>query len=205
MRVDRQTIGKHHAAILEAAGRLFRRHGVAAVPVAEVTREAGLTHGAFYGHFPSKDALAAEACRASLEDSARRWTRRADRARSEDRDPIAALIDAYLTEAHRDAPEDGCVLPALGAEIARAEPPLSDALSGGVAALAAVLERELARRDPAMAEADRTRTALAMLAAMAGGIVLARACRSDPARSRAALEGAATLAREAAGPSRRPA
>ncbi len=199
MRVDRPTVASHRAAILQAAGRLFRRRGIAAVPVAEITREAGLTHGGFYGHFASKDALAAESCRSSLEDAAARWAARAERARSLGRDPIAALIDAYLTERHRDTPEEGCVLAALGAEIARAGPPLSDALGAGVAALAAVLEQEIARRTPGIAGTERVRTALAILAALTGGIVLARACRADPARSRAALAGAAALARQAAG------
>ena len=91
------------------------------------------------------------------------------------------------------------MLAALGAEIARAGPPLSDALGAGVAALAAVLEQEIARRTPGIAGTERVRTALAILAALTGGIVLARACRADPARSRAALAGAAALARQAAG------
>ncbi len=199
MRVDRPTVACHRAAILQAAGRLFRRRGIAAVPVADITREAGLTHGAFYGHFASKDALAAESCRTSLEDAAARWAARAGQARSLGREPIAALIDGYLTERHRDAPEEGCALAALGPEIARAGPPLSDALGTGVAALAAVLEQEIARRTPGIAETDRVRTALAILAALTGGIVLARACRADPERSRATLAGAASLARQAAG------
>lgn len=199
MRVTRQTFASHRAAILQAAGGLFRRRGIAAVPVSEVTREAGLTHGAFYGHFASKDALAAEACRASLEDATARWTASAERARVQGRDPIAALIDAYLTERHRDHPEEGCVLASLGAEIARAGPPLSTVLRDGVASLGAVLEQELARRMPPPGDAERRRTAMAILAALTGGLVLARACRTDPARSRDALDGAASLARQAAG------
>ena len=199
MRVARHTAAAHRVAILEMAGRLFRRRGIAAVPVAEVTREVGLTHGGFYGHFASKDALAAESCRTSLEDSARLWSARADHARAQGHEPIATLIDSYLTERHRDTPEEGCALAALGPEIARAGPPLSDALCTGVAALVVVLERELARRDEGMTEPSRVRTALAILATLTGGIVLARACSADPARSRAALDGTAELARQAAG------
>ncbi len=199
MRVDRPTFASHRAAILAAAGRLFRGRGIAAVPLAEVTRAAGLTHGAFYGHFSSKDALAAESCRSLLHDAADRWTARAARAREQGNDPIAALIDAYLTERHRDAPEEGCVLAALGPEIARADPPLSGALSTGVSALAAVLEQEIARRTPRFDAAERARASLAILAALTGGIIVARACRADPARSRAVLDGAAQLARQAVG------
>jgi TetR/AcrR family transcriptional repressor of nem operon len=200
MRVSRAIMASHRSAILHAATRLFRSRGIATVPVAEVTREAGLTHGAFYGHFASKDVLAAEACRAGLADSAARWTSRAARARAEGRDPVGTLIDTYLTEQHRDRPEEGCVLAALGPEAARAGPPVSDALGEGVAALAAVLQDELARRDPATGAADRARQALGILATLTGGIVLARACRADPGQSRAVLEGAAALARAAAFP-----
>jgi TetR/AcrR family transcriptional repressor of nem operon len=198
MRVTRTAFASHRSAMLVAAGRLFRRHGIAAVPLAEVAREAGLTHGAFYGHFASKQALAAEACCLSLEEAAHRWAARAERARAAGRDPLDAIIDAYLTERHRDHPEDGCVLAALGPEAARADQPLSGALAGGVAALTAVLEDELARRDPTRPAEARERTALAILAALSGGIALARACRADPARSAAALAGAAEIARRAA-------
>lgn len=199
MRVTRSTAAAHGAAILESAARLFRRDGMASVTVADITREAGLTHGAFYGHFFSKEALAAEACRGSLEEAARRWSDRADRARLRGCEPLAVLIDTYLTERHRDVPEDGCMLAALGPEIARAGPPLSDALCHGVATLVGVLEQEMARRDPTMPEADRVHTALAIFAALAGGVILARACRADPKRSRAALDSAARVARLAAG------
>src|ERR1700733_562867 len=102
MRVNRKTMAEHRAAILEQAGRLFRRHGIDGVAVADITGAAGLTHGAFYGHFPSKTALAAESCRATLELSAHRWRQRAAEARNTGADPIAALIDAYLAPTRLD-------------------------------------------------------------------------------------------------------
>src|SRR5580704_10783929 len=148
MRVSRHTLAAHRAAMLDHAGKLFRGHGIDAVAVADITRAAGLTHGAFYGHFPSKTALAAEACTASLQAGAARWRRRAARARAEGRDPLAAIIDSYLTEQHRDRPEDGCALSSLGPEIARAEPPLRQALDAGVTALTELLEQEISIRRP---------------------------------------------------------
>ncbi|MCW3476545.1 TetR/AcrR family transcriptional regulator [Limobrevibacterium gyesilva] len=198
MRVDRKTQAAHRAAILKQAGRLFRRDGIGGVGVAEITRAAGLTHGAFYGHFASKTALAAEACRRSLQDGAVLWRARAARARAAGADPLAAIIDGYLTERHRDQPEDGCALPALGPEIARAEPPLRAALDAGIGALAGVLEEEIAAHRPDLDPAAPARAALAMLSALAGGLILARACANDPERSRAALQAAATMARAAA-------
>jgi TetR/AcrR family transcriptional regulator, transcriptional repressor for nem operon len=102
MRVNRKTMAEHRTAILRQAGRLFRQHGIDGVAVADITGAAGLTHGAFYGHFPSKTALAAESCRHSLEHSARIWRERAAAARSAGTDSLDALIDAYLTPVHRD-------------------------------------------------------------------------------------------------------
>jgi TetR/AcrR family transcriptional repressor of nem operon len=194
MRVDRHTAAAHRTAILEAAGRLFRRGGFATMPLARITREAGLTHGAFYGHFASKNALAAESCRGLLEDAAAHWTRRAEHARAQGQDALAALIASYLTERHRDSPEQGCVLATLAPEVLRAPGPLSEALANGAAALTAVLDHEISLVEPTMGQADRARTAHAVLATLIGGIILARALRADPDRSRAALAGAAELA-----------
>ena len=188
----------HRAAILQAAGRRFRRRGIEAVTVADVTAGAGLTHGAFYGHFSSKTALAAESCHAALADGAALWRRRAARARDAGTDPIGALVDAYLSEQHRDAPETGCVLATLGPELARAAPPLGGALRAGVEDLVGVLHEELLRVRPGLPENAARDIALAMLSAMVGGLILARLCRDDDAASRAALANARRLALAAA-------
>jgi len=198
MKVSKATAAAHRATLLEQAGRLFRRHGIEAVGVADVTRAAGLTHGAFYGHFASKTALAAEATAASLRGGAERWRRRASRARANGTDPLTAIIDAYLSPAHRDAPEDGCALASLGPEVSRADPPLSESLQGGVADLLAVLEAEIGALASPPAPAECRRMALAMLSAMTGGVVLSRALASDPDASLAALRAAAAMARAAA-------
>jgi TetR/AcrR family transcriptional regulator, transcriptional repressor for nem operon len=191
-------LAEHRAAILEQAGRLFRRRGIEAVSVADVTRAAGLTHGAFYGHYASKSALAAETCARSLANGAERWRRRATQARMEHGNAVDAIIEAYLSEEHRDAPEDGCVLAALGPEVARSDAPLRGALVDGVEALTAALEDEIGRERPELDEAGRSRAALAVLSALTGGLVLARALASSPQRSRAALAAAAATARTAA-------
>jgi TetR/AcrR family transcriptional repressor of nem operon len=177
---------------------LLRRQGIEGVSVAEVSRAAGLTHGAFYGHFLSKAELVAETVVDSLARAAERWRRRAAQARGAGRDALSAIIDGYLTEAHRDVPEAGCALPALGPEVARAGAPMAAALEQGATALAEVLAEEIACLHPGLpASACRAR-ALAMLAAMTGGLVLARALAADPAASRATLVATARLARTAA-------
>ncbi|HEY0421203.1 MAG TPA: TetR family transcriptional regulator [Acetobacteraceae bacterium] len=197
MRVTRQTFATHRAALLAEAGKLFRGRGIGGVGVSEIAQAAGLTHGAFYGHFPSKSDLAAEAFTAALTDSAGQWRARAARARAEGRDPLGALIEAYLSERHRDAPETGCALAALGAEVVR-DAAMQGALRAGIAALTAVLEEELARLHPGLDPPAIARRALAMLSVMNGGLLTARALASDPDRSRETLRGAAELARQAA-------
>jgi TetR/AcrR family transcriptional repressor of nem operon len=194
MRVDQKTLAAHRAAILEQAGALFRRRGIESVPVADITRAAGLTHGAFYGHFTSKTALAAESCQHSLERAAERWRQCAADAVRDGQDPLAVLIDAYLSAANRDALESSCALAALGQETSR-HPDLRPAIDAGVTALLAVLEDVIAVHQPTAAPAS---AALAVLAAMNGGLTLARALAADPQRSAAALAAAATLAKRAA-------
>lgn len=200
VKVDRPTRDAHGAALLAAARRLFGARGIAPVRIADVSAEAGLTHGAFYGHFPSKAALAEAACRDGLARGAAAWRRRAARARADGRDPLAAIIDGYLTEHHRDDPGDGCVLAALGPEVARAEPASRAALADGAALLLDVLAEEIAASHPRAAPDRVAAAAEATLAAMLGGLQLARAHATDRTRSRAALSAAAALARRAADP-----
>jgi TetR/AcrR family transcriptional regulator, transcriptional repressor for nem operon len=196
MKVDQKTMAAHRAAILTQAGRLFRRHGIDGVAVADITGAAGLTHGGFYGHFPSKSALAADACRSSLEHAAETWRQRAAAARRSGADPIATLIDAYLTPARRDQPDTGCMLAALGPEASR-DPQLRSAMATGVNALVAVLAELIAERRPDATPAANAQAALAALAAMSGGLSLARTLAADNDRSTAVLEGAAALAKRA--------
>jgi TetR/AcrR family transcriptional regulator, transcriptional repressor for nem operon len=196
MKVDRQIMAAHRAAILTEAGKLFRQHGIDGVAVADITGAAGLTHGAFYGHFASKSALAADACQSSLEHAAASWRLRAGAAKSAGVDPIAALIDAYLTPARRDQPDTACMLAALGSEANR-DPQLRSAMASGVNALVGVLAELIAERRPDAAPGENVRAALAALAAMSGGLSLARTLAADPDRSAAVLQGAAALAKRA--------
>jgi TetR/AcrR family transcriptional regulator, transcriptional repressor for nem operon len=197
MRVNRKTMAEHRTAILRQAGRLFRQHGIDGVAVADITGAAGLTHGAFYGHFPSKTALAAESCRHSLEHSARIWRGRAAAARSAGTDSLDALIDAYLTPVHRDSRAAGCMLASVGPEASR-DPNLRQDLAVGVTALTLVLQELIAERRPDAEPQQHLQAALAVLAALSGGLNLARALSADPERSAAALVSAAALAKRAA-------
>ncbi|KMO36075.1 TetR/AcrR family transcriptional regulator, partial [Methylobacterium aquaticum] len=134
MRVTREQVQENRRRILEAAGRLFREKGFAAVTVAEVMQAAGLTHGGFYGHFDSKEDLAAQALAQTLTPAPRKPGAPPD---------LARFVAAYLSAAHRDGPGTGCALAALGGEAARQPAPVRRAFTEG-------LEARLARMQEAM-------------------------------------------------------
>ena len=105
MKVSREQVAEHRTRILAAAARLFRLRGFDEVTVAEVMKDAGLTHGAFYGYFPSKEALIAEAVRNGLPPAP-------DEAKP--RRPAADYADGYLSVRHRDNRETSCLFSSLG-------------------------------------------------------------------------------------------
>src|SRR5271156_369526 len=115
MRYPASETAEKHKRILTEAARLFRERGFDGAGVADIMQAAGLTHGAFYAHFPSKDALEAEAVEQAFAQSDRKiykLTANAD-------DPKSAFLDSYLSVAHRDHPGSGCAIATLGPEVAR--------------------------------------------------------------------------------------
>lgn len=165
MKVSREQAEKHRAAIVAAASALFRARGLDGVGVAEIMQAAGLTHGGFYGHFASKEALAAEAGAMAFVDGAARVAKDKD---------LAAYLARYLTERHRDASGTGCPMAALAAEIGRREAATQAPFAAGMADYAAAIE-ELLRRSGARKGAETRRRALTLMAAVVGGMTLARA------------------------------
>jgi len=155
--------------IVEAAAAALRARGLEGVGVGEIMKQAGLTHGGFYAHFPSKDALVAEAL-AQAADQTGAWLRRAAGAAIEG-DALLAVADTYLSPPHREHPERGCPVAALGAEVVRDGGEAHVALEAGIRARLARL-KEIAAGP---GEADRERQAIGTLAAMVGGMILARA------------------------------
>ncbi len=189
MKVDRATQDLHRARLLAAGSRLFRDRGVGGVSVAEVSAAAGLTHGAFYGHYASKAELARASCQAAAAASVERWRGLAESARAESGDPLGAIIDAYLSMSHCSDPGAGCALAALGGEAGRPDNAhLAAVLGEMVQALTGVLAEELAHVRPLADAAVRRSAAQGALAAMQGGIVLARTLRQGPGGAAAADE-----------------
>jgi TetR/AcrR family transcriptional regulator, transcriptional repressor for nem operon len=163
-----------HRRIVSRAGVQLRQRGLHGVSVAELMAEAGLTHGGFYAHFPSRDALVAAACRDMLARTAARLNAAADAV-----SPLEsrrALIEAYLTAAHRDAPGRGCAVAALGPEVARAAPEVRQALADGIRELIDVV----AECTPAATYDQARRDAIATMATLVGTLVLARAAGEAP-------------------------
>ena len=165
--------------VLKEAAREIRAKGPDNVAVAGVMARAGLTHGGFYAHFPSKEALIGEAIGTMFDDA------RGRTATMDSDDPQTALrayVDFYLSAAHRDSRERGCPLPALSGDLARSSTAARSRFGTGVAALTARLARALEGLGVAhpMAEAS------SMLAQMVGALALSRAV-DDAAQSDAIL------------------
>jgi TetR/AcrR family transcriptional repressor of nem operon len=172
MKVSREQVALNRERIVDTAARLFRQKGYDGIGVADLMKSAGLTHGGFYGHFASKEDLLAEATAHALARSVQRWESKAAAAGS----PAAALADIadhYLSTNHRDHPENGCAVTALGPDVARLGPAVRSALTAGATGQIAVLE-QCATTAGIGATAAR-RQALATYAAMVGAVVLARA------------------------------
>jgi TetR/AcrR family transcriptional regulator, transcriptional repressor for nem operon len=162
--------------IVDAAGSLFRQYGIDGVGVDAIMHAAGLTHGGFYGHFPSKEALVAEVSAAALTRSAARWQQISDQ--REPADALLRIVGAYLDPKHLTAVENGCVLTTLGPEVAR-RPQARAAMAISVRAMLAALER-------CMPHAPQGRAEVA-LSAMVGAVVLARLA-DDPAMAEGLLD-----------------
>ncbi len=179
MKVSKEKAAENRAAIVKAAGRLFRERGFDKVGVAEITKAAGLTHGGFYGHFASKDALAAEACEAAFAESLGRLP--ADEESPEG--ALDAFLTRYLSERHRDRPDAGCPMAAFAGEVARQDPAVQERFGAGVEGFFAAVEKRLPERDGEGA-AERRDRAIAIVSALVGGMALARATApTEPERS----------------------
>jgi TetR/AcrR family transcriptional repressor of nem operon len=172
MRVSREQAAINRERVLDTASRLFRERGFNGVGVADLMREAGLTHGAFYGQFESKEDLMAQACARAYEELHEAWSKAANR--SPDK-PLAGIASSYLSTAHRDRPGQGCVTAALGAEVARQGGPLRRVFTEGAKAQL----DELTELVPGASLPARRQRAAVTLAAMVGAVVLARALDDD--------------------------
>jgi TetR/AcrR family transcriptional repressor of nem operon len=169
MRVSKEKAAQNRKQILAAAARLFRENGIRATGVDAISQGAGLTHGAFYSQFASKEALAAEAIRLALCRSKRIWQRAAERKRG--REAFRRIVAGYLSPEHRDSPGRGCVVAALGPSIARQPRTVRAAFTKELKDAVDLLARLVPGNDPSRRHED----AMAAFACMTGALILSRA------------------------------
>lgn len=155
-------------AILKAAARAFRAQGFERPSVASIMEGAGLTHGAFYAHFGSKDDLVAEVIRGGFDGVSAKFDARLGEAR--DDDWLRRWVRGYLSDGHRAHPEGGCPLPTLSAEVARTGPET-------IGAYTEIFRRRVEGLAEHVRAGDREarRRVLSAMATMVGAMALARA------------------------------
>jgi TetR/AcrR family transcriptional regulator, transcriptional repressor for nem operon len=174
---------QHHQQIVGVAASRFREDGIGKVGVADLMHDAGLTHGGFYRHFDSRDELVAEAVERALHDGGQAMARVAE----SPNDPLAAVIDAYLSVTHRDGLATSCAVTTLASDVARSNPRARAAYTRQVGVYIDMLVRLLPPRPT-----DRGRaTAVAALSTLVGAVSMARAV-NDEALSREILASAAS-------------
>ncbi|MBP0589718.1 TetR/AcrR family transcriptional regulator [Paraburkholderia sp. LEh10] len=176
-RVSREQTDKNRQLIEAASARLFKERGLNGVSVADIMASAGLTHGGFYGHFESKDELAAVACERAFSESDVRW-RSLAREDADEQAFVGALAKHYLSAKQRDEPGSGCPAVGLAADVGREDTakPVRGAYAQGIKAM---LGRLLSFAGPRPSKKTRQR-AIARLSILVGAVTLARAVRGDP-------------------------
>lgn len=154
--------------VVGAAAIAVRAKGPEGVGVAEVMAAAGLTHGGFYAHFPSKEALVAAAVDEAFRQGRARFTRMTDGLPPAE--AFSAFVDYYVTREHRDRPEQGCPIAVLSSELPRQGRLVREAYERGVQGLVDRLAAWMPE-----GRGDRRRLATSLLAEMAGAVSLSRA------------------------------
>ena len=173
-----RTVAKEasHERIVSAAARAIRRSGYGGTGVADIMSEAGLTHGAFYAHFASREAMLAEAAdRAGAESVAAAASAAANVPADK---ALAAMLRAYLSKEHVEHAELGCPVVALGSEMPRQAPEVRRAATRRIKEMIDLV----ARQAPDWGQPGAHERALATVATMVGALLLARAV-DEPALS----------------------
>ena len=159
MKVSKQQLEENRINVLRSASRLFRERGLEAVTLDDVMKDAGLTRGAFYGHFKSKDDLIAQATAYAVRPTESLETL-----------PFADYVARYLSARQRDNSGDGCAFAALASEIARQPGEARRLMSEGFEEIIARMSEKAPGETP---EAKRSR-AIATMSGLVGALILAR-------------------------------
>ena len=172
-----------HERIVEAAARAIRRSGYRGTGVAEIMKDAGLTHGGFYAHFASREAMLAEAADRAGAETVALSGRIA--AAAPPKQALRAMLEAYLSKAHVESIETGCAIAALGSEMPRQAPEVRRAATRNIKEMIDLV----ARQSPDWGKPGAHERALVTVSTMLGALVLARAV-DDPRLSNEVREAA---------------
>jgi TetR/AcrR family transcriptional repressor of nem operon len=172
MRYSKEHKQETHARIVKKASVRLREKGAHGIGVADLMKEAGLTHGGFYAHFDSREALVIEAFGYAMDRSTERWRKIAEQTPPDKR--LASIVETYLTPVHRDDPGHGCAVPTLGAEIARESPKTRRAFAAKLEQMIDMMADQV----PDVPRKMARKQAIAALATMMGTLVLSRVAGS---------------------------
>ena len=172
MRYSKEHKLETHARIVKKASVRLREKGAHGIGVADLMKEAGLTHGGFYAHFDSREALVIEAFAYAMDRGTERWRKLAEQTPPDQR--LASIVDSYLTPLHRDDPGRGCAIPTLGAEIARESPKTRKAFAAKLEQMIDMLAAQI----PDVPRKAARKQATAAIATMMGTLVMARVAGS---------------------------
>jgi TetR/AcrR family transcriptional repressor of nem operon len=183
MRVSRVQAEENRQTVIDVASRLFREHGFDGIGLKDLMAGAGLTQGAFYKQFASKDDLVAQASRRALENAFDNWSAVGE---SNPEDPFGAVVAFYLSMGHRALRGDGCPIVALGSDAARQNEDVKAAFQAGIEKYLELLGGWIGDAD----DAQPSGKAMVILSTMIGAMVLSRAV-NDEQMSKRFLQAAA--------------
>jgi TetR/AcrR family transcriptional regulator, transcriptional repressor for nem operon len=168
MRYSREHKARTHARIVKRAAVKLREKGAHGIGVADLMKDAGLTHGGFYAHFDSREALVIEAFTHAMDHSTEYWRKLSQSSPPEKR--FSKIVNGYLAPPHRDDPGHGCAVPALGAEIARESARTRRVFASRMNQMIDLLAEQIHGVSPKTAR----KQAVAAIATMTGALVMSR-------------------------------
>ncbi|TIQ32498.1 MAG: TetR/AcrR family transcriptional regulator [Mesorhizobium sp.] len=167
MRVSRIQAEQNRQTVIDVASRLFREHGFDGIGLKDLMKGAGLTQGAFYKQFASKEDLAAQASKRAMESAAQRW---AAATAENPNDPLGAVIAFYLSMDHREERMDGCPVVALGSDAARQSSDVKASFEAGIKGYLEIIGRLIGETGGEKPNGK----AMAVLSTMIGALMLSR-------------------------------
>lgn len=162
MKVSKESAARHKESLLKVAAAEIRKIGFDAINVTQLAQSAGLTHGALYSHFGSKQGLLSQACACAVADSQQPMQS----------DSLEKLLTNYLSIAHREHPELGCAIAALVSETRNQSVEVQTEFSKGVSSLVKIIEEKLKSKD---SDGSGHEKAIESVAMLVGAVAISRA------------------------------